>query len=210
MLFRSSGNTLSATGKGTAVVTATITNGATPSTNYTQDFTIEIIAPALTGTASISGAAKYNETLTASLTSHNNTGTLSYQWKRAGANISGATTNTYTLVKEDIGKAISVDITSSVQTGTKTINAGVIAKADQSALSLTGIPTQNKTYGDSAFTVGATGGTGTGTVSYTSSNTAVATISGNTVTIVGAGSFTITATKASDDCYSEKIGRAHV
>ncbi|WP_316797603.1 MBG domain-containing protein, partial [Pedobacter agri] len=45
----------------------------------------------------------------------------------------------------------------------------------------------NKTFGDAAFTLTATGGASANPVTYTSSNTAVATISGNTVTIVSAG-----------------------
>ena len=58
---------------------------------------------ALTGTATITGTAKFGQTLTASLESGNNTGTLSYQWKRGGSDISGAMNSTYTLVNADIG-----------------------------------------------------------------------------------------------------------
>jgi len=54
----------------------------------------------------------------------------------------------------------------------------------------------NKTYGDSAFNLTAPNSNSGGVFSYTSSNTSVATISGNTVSIVGAGSSTITATQA--------------
>ena len=39
---------------------------------------------ALTGTASITGTLKFNEELTASLASTNNTGTLTYKWYRSG------------------------------------------------------------------------------------------------------------------------------
>ncbi|MCL1878777.1 MAG: protein kinase [Defluviitaleaceae bacterium] len=41
-----SGNTLNATSAGTVTVRATITNGATATTNYTQDFRITVAAPA--------------------------------------------------------------------------------------------------------------------------------------------------------------------
>ena len=74
--------------------------------------------PALTGTATITGTAKFGQTLTASLESGNNTGTLSYQWKRNGTDITSATGNTYTLVEEDIDKTITVAISSSVESGT--------------------------------------------------------------------------------------------
>jgi endonuclease I len=57
-----------------------------------------------------------------------------------------------------------------------------------------------KTYGDATFTLGATASSGL-SVSYASSNTAVATVSGNTVTIVGAGTTTITASQAGNGTY---------
>lgn len=59
----------------------------------------------------------------------------------------------------------------------------------------------SKTYGDAPFSPGATATSGLA-VSYSSSNTAVATVSGTTVTIVGAGTSTITATQAGDSNYN--------
>lgn len=53
-----------------------------------------------------------------------------------------------------------------------------------------------KTVGDPAFTLTAPTSNSTGAFTYTSSNTAVATINGSTVTIVGAGSSIITANQA--------------
>lgn len=61
-----------------------------------------------------------------------------------------------------------------------------------------------KTYGDASFDLTATASSGLN-VSYTSSNTNVATIVGNTVTIVGAGSTTITATQAGNVTYAAAI-----
>ncbi len=58
-----------------------------------------------------------------------------------------------------------------------------------------------KSFGDAAFTLGGTASSGL-SVSYTSSNSAVATISANTVTIVGAGSTTITASQAGNSTYN--------
>jgi hypothetical protein len=88
-------------------------------------------APALTGTAGISGMAVYGQTLTASLSGSNNTGTLSYQWVRGSSDIPAATGSTYTLAAADIGSAVSVKISSSVETGTITSAAtSVVQKAD--------------------------------------------------------------------------------
>ena len=87
--------------------------------------------PALTGTVSITGSLKYNETLTASVTDTNNTGTLSYQWRRNGDDIASATSSTYKVSEADIGYTLSVVVTSSVETGSIVGTAsGVIAKAD--------------------------------------------------------------------------------
>jgi hypothetical protein len=60
--------------------------------------------------------------------------------------------------------------------------------------------TATKTYGDAAFTL-PTSTNKSKTITYTSSNTAVATVSGNTVTIKGAGTTDITATQAGDTYY---------
>ena len=89
----------------------------------------------LTGTASITGILKYGQTLTADTTGiTNNTGTFSYQWKRDGADITSATNSTYTLVEDDIGKTITVKITSDVQTSEITgTTTGTIEKADSPA-----------------------------------------------------------------------------
>ena len=66
-------------------------------------------------------------------------------------------------------------------------------------------PTVSKMVGDDPFTVTASGGSGTGAVTYTSDNTEVASVMLNTgeVTIVAAGRTTITATKAADPDYNE-------
>ena len=60
---------------------------------------------------------------------------------------------------------------------------------------------QSKTYGDAAFDLVATASSGLD-VSFESLNTAVATISGDTVTIVGAGTATIRATQAGNSAYN--------
>ncbi|MFR5858153.1 MAG: chitobiase/beta-hexosaminidase C-terminal domain-containing protein, partial [Clostridia bacterium] len=87
---------------------------------------------ALTGTASITGTLKYGEELTASLIDTNNTGNLDYTWYQNGTTqIAANNTGKYTLRADDIGKTITVKITSSVQTGEITSSAtGNIEKAD--------------------------------------------------------------------------------
>ena len=59
----------------------------------------------------------------------------------------------------------------------------------------------SKTYGDASFALSATGGASGNALSYTSSNPAVASISGNIVTLVGVGSSTIYADQAGNAFY---------
>ncbi|MCA1747550.1 MAG: hypothetical protein LC655_07620 [Bacteroidales bacterium] len=71
---------------------------------------------------------------------------------------------------------------------------------DKDTQTITFDPLPEKTYGDEAFELTATASSGL-EVSYTSSNTEVATISGKTVTIVGAGAADITASQEGDGVY---------
>jgi len=60
----------------------------------------------------------------------------------------------------------------------------------------------NKNYGDPSFTLAATGGDSGNPVTFSSSNPAVATVSGTTVTIVGVGITTITASQTGNANYN--------
>jgi len=64
--------------------------------------------------------------------------------------------------------------------------------------------TVSASFSDGTYTNTATGGSGTGAITYKSSNTGVATVdeSSGVVTFVTAGSVVITATKAADDTYA--------
>lgn len=64
-------------------------------------------------------------------------------------------------------------------------------------------PDLSKVEGDPPFTLTAPTSKGPGAFSYTSSNAAVATIAGNTVTITGPGATTITAIQAAVGSYNE-------
>ena len=90
---------------------------------------------ALTGTASITGDLKYGKELTATLTGDNNTGNLDYKWYQDGTTqVAANNTGKYTLTADDIGKTITVKISSDVQTGEITSSAtGTIEKADAPA-----------------------------------------------------------------------------
>lgn len=65
----------------------------------------------------------------------------------------------------------------------------------------------SKTYGDPSFTLSALSNS-LGNITYTSSNTNVATVNGATVTIVGVGSTTITATQAANGRFVDHVETA--
>jgi hypothetical protein len=75
------------------------------------------------------------------------------------------------------------------------------AQIVRQAQTITGLSNMTKTLGDADFTLSATASSGLA-VSYSSSNPAVATISGNTVHLVGAGTTTLTATQSGNDEYN--------
>ena len=87
--------------------------------------------------------------------------------------------------------------TSSSETISITVN-DVFEKSDQN---ITFSQLTDLTYGDSDFNLTATASSRL-PVSYSSSNTSIATIDGNTVTIMGAGSTTITASQSGNASYN--------
>lgn len=87
--------------------------------------------------------------------------------------------------------------------GTTTITVSISRAEQLDTLTITGLA-DSYTYGDSTINLSTEGGCGDGMVSFISSNSDVASVSGTTVTIHKAGSFTITATKAQDDVYNAK------
>ncbi|WP_417203256.1 S-layer homology domain-containing protein [Acetoanaerobium sticklandii] len=74
-----------------------------------------------------------------------------------------------------------------------------ISQAPQASLHINEVT--GKKFLEGSFTLGTTGGTGTGAVSYSASSNDVLSISGNTATITGAGTVIVTAIKAEDENY---------
>ena len=98
-----------------------------------------------TGTVNIIGAPKFNETLTAEVIGSNNTGTLTYQWYRAGKTDPIGTGETYTLVQADIDKEITCKVSSSTETGTIEATVGPVEKADGPAAPVISLRTRTDT-----------------------------------------------------------------
>ena len=171
-------------------------------TNYSQNLGIFTLSTTdyprttpLGGTVEITGTTKYGETLTADtskVTDPDNKGIadtdLKYQWYRAGAAITGATNSTYTAAKEDVGKALTVAVStedySAVTSAPVTIGkAAPTLTVDKTSLAL-------KTGATGTFTVTLNGVVGESdplTPSVVSKNNTVASVtgpaSGNTYTV---------------------------
>lgn len=107
--------------------------------------------------------------------------------------VTGLTVGEYTLTARFTGNANMAATSADVKF---TVN-----KAAQDAFSITGQPADDIAYGDT-FTLGTTGGTGDGTVTWSATGTASVDASGK-VTINGVGAFTVTATKAGGTNYTD-------
>ena len=110
--------------------------GEYPSTSpVALRISVDAVNDGPTGTVTIAGEAKEDEVLTASnnLADEDGLGDISYQWKRAGAVISGATASSYTLVQADVGKALSVVVSyTDGQGNIETVTSGVTATVVES------------------------------------------------------------------------------
>ncbi|RYF76512.1 MAG: hypothetical protein EOO39_05490, partial [Cytophagaceae bacterium] len=95
--------------------------------------------------------------------------------------------------------AVIASLSNSNYTASDATGNLVIGKQDQT---ITFNNLTNKIFGDVPFALTATGGSSGNTITYTSSDPAVATITGSTVTIVGAGTTTITASQAGNTNYN--------
>ena len=133
---------------------------------------------------------------------------VTYQWYRntsssntGGTSITGATTNTYSPPTSSLGTTyyyVVVSGTYAPTTVTSSVSGAIIVLANPGLSNFTAV---TRTYFDGSYVITAPTSSSAGAITYTSSNTAVATISGTTVTIVSAGTSTITATQAATGTY---------
>lgn len=86
-----------------------------------------LVAPANSLKPSIAGVLTQGEILTALPGVWSGNPAFAYQWKRDGANISGATGSTYTLVAGDAAKAISIAVTGTNGAGNATATSAATA-----------------------------------------------------------------------------------
>ena len=192
-----SGATITPVGLGTAIITATQTATA----NYNAG-TVTRTITVIKGTPTFGNFAAINKTYgdaAFTLTAPTSTSTGTFTYASDNTAVATVTGSTVTIVG-----AGTANITAT-QASDANYNAGsvtTILTVAKAARNLTAFADINKTTTDAPFTlVAPTSSAGTGAITYASSNAAVATVSGSTVTIVGIGTSTITATQAADDNY---------
>lgn len=154
----------------------------------------------LEGSVSLSGTAKYGETLTATVTGAQQGAVLTYTFYVDDTVLQQGSSNTYKIEQEAIGKQITVKVSAEGYKGTVNDTSDTVAKADGV---LTLKQTEfTQTFGDEAFELGCSR-TGDGTISYKVSDEKVIKVSDTgVVTIVGAGSATVTVSLSETKCYT--------
>lgn len=176
---------------------------AVESSNYTQSstgsITVALNKVNLSASVSMEGWTYGGTASNPSVSGNSGSGSVTYSYK-----VSGADDSTYTSTKpSNAGTYIvraAIDATTNYN-GTTVTNTFTIAKANRT-VTISGNQTNMTPSQSNTITVTATGNPASSLISVTSSNTAVATISGTTVNAIGGGTTTITATVASDINYN--------
>src|SRR6266540_1381316 len=125
---------------------------------------------------------------------------LTYQWRKDGVNIVGATSNTYVLSVVQTNQAGSYTVVVSNTAGSVTSAPPAALTVNRLSQTIDFAALADRQVGDAPFNLGASASSGLA-VSYSSSNPGVATVSGSTVTLVSAGTTTITAVQEGDATY---------
>jgi hypothetical protein len=178
---------------------------AAPSANYTvtqPTLSADITAKNLTVTGAVVSTRPFNATTTATIIGATLSGVIETDVVTLTNDTSGV------FAQANVGQDISVTTTMGLTGGdsgnytiTQPTLTGTIVKADQT---ITFAVLAARSITDAPFNLVATASSGLA-VSFANSNNAVATLAGATVTIVGVGSTTITASQAGDDNFNEAV-----
>ncbi len=190
-----SGNTVHIVGAGTCSITANQTGNASyyPALEVTQTLTVNKADPTIT----LDDITKYygDDSFTVEATS-NSTGTFTYS--SSNEEVATITGNTVTIV--GAGTA-TITASQAMDDNYKAATGTALLTVNKPFQTITFDPLTDKTYGDEPFILSATASSGLD-VTFSSDNPDVAVVSGNQVTIVGAGSAIITASQAGNSNYS--------
>jgi hypothetical protein len=191
-----SGNTVTIIGVGATTITASQAGDGlyAPALNVQQTLSVNKANQTI---SFASLASKNYGDATFNLTASSSSG-LTITYFSSNTTVATVSGNTVTIVG---GGTTTI---TAAQTGNNNYNAALNVQQtltiNKIAQSITFDALSDKTYGDIPFTVAATSTSGLA-VAYASSNNAVATVSGNTITIVGAGITTITASQGGNANY---------
>lgn len=189
-------------GTAKAVTVSGYTLSGAQAANYTvtqpAGLTANITAKPLTVTGAVANNKVYDGTTTATITGGSLVGVIAPDVVTLNPSGTFATAN--------VGTAIAVTSTSTLS-GANSANysltqpTGLAADITQASQTITFGALATQSVGSPNFNLTATASSGL-TVTYVSSNPAVATVSGNTVTIVGVGTTIITASQAGNANYA--------
>ncbi len=192
-----SGTTVTIVGAGTATITATqASTDSYTSGTITAQLVVNQITTAL---SNFSVPSKTYENVPFSLIAPSTNGNGTFSYSSSDTSVATVSGSTVTIV--GAGTATITATQASTQNYTSaTISAPLVV--GQATLVLSGFSLSEKSYGVAPYTITPPTTPSIGAFTYTSSNSAVATIEGNIITIVGVGSSTITATQANSVNYT--------
>jgi gliding motility-associated-like protein len=171
-------------------VTATTTRGSETKTG-TGTISIEKLEPSVTFTdvSKTFGDASFSLLATSSNTS-------SMVYTVADTNVATVSGNTITIVGAG---TTSVTLTQVADANYRAATATITLRVEKATPDIT-FSDVSKTYGDASFSLSATS-SNTSSIVYAVLDTNVATVSGNTITIVGAGTTSVTLNQVADSNY---------
>ncbi|MBE9601402.1 MBG domain-containing protein, partial [Pedobacter sp. MC2016-24] len=183
------GTAATATGlsAGTYVVTVTDANLC----QTTQSFTITEPSAITASTSQTNVTTALGSNGSATVTATGGTGAYSYVWSPTGGTAATATglgSGNYTVTVTDANGCSLVK------------NVTIVEPA-----SISSFAAISKVYGDASFNITAPVSNSPGAFSYTSSDPAVASVNGNTITVIKTGTTTITATQAASGNYAQTV-----
>jgi hypothetical protein len=193
-----SGTTITVVGVGNATITATQAETTTYKSGTTStSFQVNQATPTISG-FSIPTKTVIDDPFQITQPTSNSLGLFSY----ISSNLEVATISGTTITVVGVGNA-TITATQAETTTYKSGTSDAFFQVNQATPTptITNFSIPIKTFGISPFTITQPTSNSSGLISYTSSNLEVATISGTTITVVGVGNATITATQAETTTY---------
>ncbi|MCX6197339.1 MAG: YDG domain-containing protein [Flavobacteriia bacterium] len=197
-----SGNVVSIIKPGTVTITASQAGNLSYNTAPSVNQTLTINQKELTVSGATATSRAYDATNIATITGATLVGVVGLDI----VNVIGG--GTFADAIPEINKTVTPFLTLNGADASKyslTQPTGLTATISQATQLIMFGALADKTYGDAAFNLFATGGNSGSPIVFTSSDPMVATVLGNTVTIVGVGPVTITASQAGNSNYNPAV-----